>query len=424
MSRSRKLVASFPHSILLPAGIILLAMGVTMVLPQMALAASWTITGNQTTIQYGGTATLLNSGKVLLAGGTSTINVPITTCELYDPTTGIWANTGPLSNPRWVHSATLLPNGKVLVAGGSDGAAAITSAELYDPTSTGWTSAGNLNAARQDHTATLLKTGKVLVAGGWIGTGSDGVLASAELYTPNSGTGTWSSAGVMSQAREVHTATLLPNGQVLVAGGWAVDMASYPDINYALTNSELYNPSTNSWSSTTSLHDGRAQHTATLLPNGKVLVAGGISYEDYYNSGDFNALSSAELYDPDTETWTYTGSLNTARANHTATLLANGKVLVAGGYNTFNMLQKTCNNLNSAELYDPATGKWTYTDQLNTARSGHTATLLKSGKVLATGGGYLQFPGGIGTWTFLNSAELYVRALRSPSSILELLLLQ
>jgi N-acetylneuraminic acid mutarotase len=123
---------------------------------------------------------------------------------------------------------------------------------------------------------------------------------------------------------------------------------------------------------TGSLGTLRAQHTATLLPNGKVLVAGGID-------SSFNPLASAELYDPATGTWTATGSLVTARYSHTATLLPNGKVLVSGGFNSSVPLA-------SAELYDPASGTWTATGSLSTARRIHTATLLPNGKVLVSGG--------------------------------------
>ncbi|MGH8094559.1 MAG: kelch repeat-containing protein [Chthoniobacterales bacterium] len=186
----------------------------------------------------------------------------------------------------------------------------------------GFEATGSLATAREFHTATLLPNGMVLVAGG-----NGNFLASAELYDP--ATGTWTATGSLATARALHTATLLPNGMVLVAGG--VGNPGY------LASAELYDPATGTWTATGSLATGRDYHTATLLPNGMVLVAGG---------SDNNALASAELYDPATGIWTATGSLATARYYHTATLLSNGMVLVAGG------VDNTNSPLASAELYD------------------------------------------------------------------------
>jgi len=177
----------------------------------------------------------------------------------------------------------------------------------------------------------------------------------------------WSSTGSLNDARASHTATLLPNGMVLVAGGRFL----LPCCN-VLASAELYDPTRGTWTATGSLNTGRAYHTATLLPNGMVLVAGGID-------SSFNISASAELYDPANGTWTATGSLNAARRSHTATLLQNGKVLVAGGYGSNGIFP-------SAELYDPASGTWIATDSLNTARWVHTATLLQNGMVLVAGG--------------------------------------
>ena len=189
-----------------------------------------------------------------------------------------------------------------------------------------WTATGSMNTARYDHSATLLPSGKILVAGGF-------GMTTAELFDP--ATGTWTAAGLPT-ARQNHTATLLPNGKVLVAGGGAGKSS--------FKSAVLYDPATGTWTATGSMGTGRLFHTATLLPDGKVLVAGGLN--SVY-------LTSAEVYDPATGRWRETGSLNTGRGSHTATLLPSGKVLVAGGGSN--------KQLSSAELYDPATGAWTAT---------------------------------------------------------------
>jgi Putative Ig domain/Galactose oxidase, central domain/Kelch motif len=235
---------------------------------------------------------------------------------------------------------------------------------------------GNLTTPRELHTATLLTNGKVLVVAGIVpdesGFPAD-PSASAELYDPASGA--WTATGNLANARVGHTATLLPNGMVLVAGG--------RDGSYDATPlAELYDPTSGTWSATGSLHTARYSHTATLLPNGMVLVAGG------YDKSD---LASAELYDPTSGTWSATGDLIAARDSHTATLLPNDMVLVAGGYDN--------SDLASAELYNPASGTCSATGSLNTARHGQTATLLPNGMVLVVGG--------VNGGTDLASAELY-----------------
>ena len=237
-----------------------------------------------------------------------------------------------------------------------------------------WVTTGSMSTARQYHTATLLPNDQVLVAGGNC---NSGATSSAELYDPVSGT--WTNTGSMSDIRFTHTATLLPDGKVLVAGG--------ADVNSnVLASAELYDPASGTWTNTGSMNTERLDHTATLLPGGKVLIAAG------YNN-DSQWLASAELYDPASGTWTNTGVLNASRTFHTATLLPNGQVLVVGGYGP------SAGWLASAELYDPASGTWTYTGSLNTGRCNHTATLLPNGQVLVAGGSMSA--------NSISSAELY-----------------
>jgi hypothetical protein len=241
---------------------------------------TWSRTGSP--ISPVGAATLLQNGKVLVEGGYYSNNAR-DTAQLYDPAAGTWSITGDLNTARLFHTATLLPNGKVLVAAGSGGGAFPNSAELYDPATGTWSITGSLNAARSFHTATLLPNGEVLVAGGIGGVNDDSSLKSAELYDP--ATGKWRSTGNLNTARCFHTATLLPSGKVLVAAG-STSSSSDPD---PTIDAEMYDPTTGTWSYTGTLNTARILHTMTLLPNGKVLVAGGWDY-------DFDALSSAELF--------------------------------------------------------------------------------------------------------------------------------
>jgi hypothetical protein len=203
--------------------------------------------------------------------------------------------------------------------------------------------------------------------GGYSGQNTaEGDDAHFSLNAPASGL-IWSFTGSLNTARFDHTATLLPNGMVLVAAG-------FTGMSTPSATAELYDPSSRTWTATGSLNTARFDHTTTLLPNGMVLVAG----------GGFGSLASAELYDPASGTWTATGSLNIPRVSHTATSLPNGMVLVAGGYDNSN--PRRFIYLASAELYDPASGAWTATGSLNTARYAHTATLLLNGMVLVAGG--------------------------------------
>lgn len=327
------------------------------------------------------TATLLNSGMVLITGGRTSSGGYVSTAELYNPATRSFVVTGSMAIARATHTATLLNSGLVLIAGGNSSSSFyLSSAELYNPATGAFTATGSMNTPRQLASATLLNNGLVLIAGGTGGNGIPG-LVNAELYNP--ATGTFSVTGSLNVGRTWHTATLLNNGMVLVAGGW--------NNSGNLSSAELYNPSTGTFTITGSLGTARHDHSATLLKNGMVLVSGG------RNS---SSLSSAELYNPATGTFSVAGSFNTARYLHSATLLNDGMVLVAGGLANASDLSSF---LSSAELCDPAAGTFSFTSGLNTSRAGHTATLLSSGTTLAIGGTSLSN----GTAISLASSEAY-----------------
>lgn len=219
-----------------------------------------------------------------------------------------------------------------------------------------------MTTERAAHTATLLPNGKVLVAGGFAGGER---LASAEVFDP--GTNTFASAGNMNASRAGHTATLLPNGKILIAGGYN---GSY------LASAELYDPAAHTFMPTGIMVTARSGHVATLLNNGKVLLAGGIGT-------GWTFLSDAELYDPATNTFIATGGMTTARESHTATLLKDGQVLITGGHKG---RRPAITIYSSAEIYNPASGTFSSTGNLTVRRHKHDATLLADGRVLIIGG--------------------------------------
>ena len=320
----------------------------------------------------GQTATLLPDRDVLVAGGGAE------TADLYDPSTGTFTPTGSMSVTRTNATATLLPSGNVLVAGGVDSRGRqLASAELYDPATGTFTPTGSMHTARSGQTATLLGDGKVLVAGGGCNKGHGFCnagsfldnLASAELYNPK--TGTWNVTGSMHFERQYFTATLLGDGDVLVAGGFASCDDSFCSDN---RQAELYDPKMGTWSVTGSMHEAREQSTATLLGNGEVLVAGGLN--EGSDSGSETTFAEAELYNPENGTWTTTGSMSEPRFGQAAALLpGTGWVLAIGGTSDA-----------SSEVFEPALGHWVPTGSLSTPRTDLTATVLSDGNVLATGG--------------------------------------
>jgi hypothetical protein len=277
------------------------------------------------------------------------------------------SRTGSMTTRRAAHSATLLPDGRVFVAGGLAGENNLASTEIFDPAAESFAHAGNMSVARTGHTATLLSNGKVLIAGGYNGS----YLASAELYDP--ATKRFTPANAMTSARSGHVATLLPNGKVLLAGGVGVGWTF-------LASAEIYDPAANTFTRTSDMLAARESHTATLLHNGKVLVTGG-------HRGRRPAVtiySSTEIYDPATGRFTAGGDMTRIRHKHEAVLLADGRVLIAGGSDE----RDGHGAYTNAEIYDPASGSFRATGNMNSARYKlqGTGVLLSNGKVLVAGG--------------------------------------
>jgi WD40 repeat protein len=306
--------------------------------------------------RIGATATLLNDGRVLIAGGISR-GAAVASAEIFSPYTGLFTPTGSMLSPRAYQTATLLPDGRVLMVGGTGTHAA----EIYNPTTGKFGKTATMKDNVKYQAAVGLLDGRVFIAGG---ISSVGYTARAEYYNPSSGK--FVRARGMAAAREHPVAALLPDGRVLVAGGDNGDSGKHPVV---LSSAEIYNPNTSRFTKTGSMNYGRSHFAAVTLQSGLVLVMGGINPSAYAG-----ILATAELFDPSTGHWTPTGSMNIGRSDFTATLLPDGRVLVAGGGD------------NTTELYDPATGQFTMGPLMIAPRVSQTTTLLADNRLLMAGG--------------------------------------
>src|SRR5262245_1067022 len=367
---------------------------------------TFTATGDMTTARVGHTATLLLDGRVLIVGGDKT-----GTAELYDPATGTFTptgngTTGHGGGASWgaPPTAALLPDGRVLIAGGSK-------SEIYDPVTGSFTATGNMVSNQRAFTATALTNGKVLITGGTNGeTDCCAIAAHPELYDPSTGTfnltGPYAEMSVPSFANGYSAgtsgltytaATLLSDGKVLILSEPAAEIYDPVTNSFSVTGSMVAVDEGGFWGKPTEI----SARTATLMTNEKVLIAGG--EPAYYDTGDF-PLSRAELYDASTGTFTGTSSMRTARQGHSATLLPDGTILITGG-RVNNFYDATP----LAELYSPSSGAFSGQLNMTASRGYHQATRLRDGRVLITGGlnsGSSAYPG----YQTLASAELYTPA--------------
>jgi concanavalin A-like lectin/glucanase superfamily protein/galactose oxidase-like protein/thrombospondin type 3 repeat protein/Kelch motif protein len=276
-------------------------------------SGTWSATGSMVHGRGGERLITLHNGKVLAVGGD-----PFgASVELYDPATGTWAETGPTHNKLSVHTTTLLQDGRVLVVGGNSCSTCfLDTAETYDPATGVWTLTGSTHIPHASHGAVLLQDGRVLVAGSGLYGPSYYVLPTSEIWDPE--TNVWTLVGDLNVARQNYAMTRLPNGKVLIAGGWNGE-------NSTFSSAELFDPATNTWSMTDSMHQTRAAFSLILLADGKVLAPTG-----YFDS------NTAELYDPATGAWSYTGNTDTQRYAYSAVRLWNDEILITGGFNLSN----------------------------------------------------------------------------------------
>ena len=380
-----------------------------------AQAAVWRQTAPLATSRFKHTANLLPNGKVLIVGGatyTAATNTyrDLAEAELYDPLSNTWSSAGKMATARYGHTSTLLPNGKVLVTGGTT-TSGQTQGEIYDPSSNSWTT-GDINAESLAYsTATLLNNGNVLFVGGTLPLSDLADSSPPKLYDYKANNSNFTAVTNTYNQYYItnNTSTLLPDGTVLITGGSQNTGNNYY-FGSIYAQVWLYDPASDSWKDSTndssiqSMAHARALHSAVLLANGKVLVTGGQDVTSNY----YKAISSSELYDPVTRTWSRTvGDLNINRMSSTTTLLPDGTVLAVGGIGG-----AYSESLKSVELYDPVTSKWTITAPLVTDREGHTATLLPNGNVLVVGGFRYIYTNGSGP---LASTELYDPTMNSWS---------
>ena len=364
----------------LAAAIILTAAATSFAPATWAQATTWTPANPMNKARAFFTATKLLNGDVLVAGGyDGTTDLAIfPDAEIYNWHMGEWTLISPMNSARAGAVDVRLQDGRVLVIGGADADFNfLDSAEIYDPGTGTWSFTGSMNEPRfEDFTAVLLPGRKVLIAGGF-GPPFD-ALNSAEIY--DEATNTWTPTGSMNVARGEFATVVLQDGRVLAVGGVATDETP-------LASAEIYDPATGIWTLTGSMGTGRNDLAVVVLKDGRVLAAGGGMGDE-----ELPRYASAEIFDPHTGQWTPTGSMTAPRSEteHASVLLPDGQVLVPGGHTAPHA------PVSSADLYDPRTGTWSAASFMSVLRAGHVAVLLNGNRGALVMGGY-SVEGGLST---------------------------
>ena len=348
-------------------------------------AGSWTAGAALPSIRGSAVAVVLNDGRALVAGG-GTGAVAVAATELFDQANGTWRDVGSLGEARRGHQAVVLDDGRVLVAGGVSVGGPLASAEVYDPAQESWTATGPMATPRVGHSLTLLAGGRILVAGGTSLEGGDGsgqavvALASTEVYDP--AVGRWAPGPEMTVPRFEHTATRLDDGRVLITGGLGPAAGGGGAAPLAAT--ELYDAAAATFVRAAPMDEARTNHAAAELADHRIVVVGGVG-----ETLADKALRTAEIFDPIDGSWRRAAPLARARSAATATAMAGGGVLVAGGEVVDGGTRRS---LADAELLDPAGTKWISAGRMTCPRSEQAAVRLADGRVLVVAGDG-AFPG-------------------------------
>lgn len=337
-----------------------------------SLPLAWQPTAPLAQARWGAGSAALADGRVLVVGGTTTTSSSgaIASAELYDPTNGSWQTVTPPHTARAYPVVVALADGRVLVAGGARDKSPLTSSELFNPATGSWSTGPAMTTPRSDFAGVRLADGSVLVVGGATTRTAGPATRSAEIYDPAANR--WTATAPMHVARAYPTATLLPDGRVLVVGG----TTTFAQSGQVLASAELFDPSSGTWTDTGPMVVPAYGHSAARLPNGDVLVVGGWSSTD----ASARAIATAQLYDPRSNTWSATSPMGTARADARLLLLRDGRALVVGG------LSASYGALASVEAYDSATTAWSTLPSTAVAEWWGTLALLPSGNVLLAGG--------------------------------------
>ncbi len=337
---------------------------------------TWVLSGNMNASRGDLISNILADGKIIVSGGYDGAS-GLLSSEILDPEIGNWSLTGNMSTQRIRHSSAEITGNQVLISGGyiSGAGTVLNSSEIYNSNTKNWTQAGNMNTPRYGHQLIRLQNGKILAVGGSISNAcGDCVTKTTEIFDPN--TGLWSSTGSTNIVRPGDkNGILLNDGRVLIVGGY---VGNWPP-GYTISSScEIYNPLTDNWTLTGSMNSVRSPGTfgIVLLNNGKVLVSGGFD-------NNTTTLSSTEIFDPNSGTWTVSTNMNNPRVQHTSVLLDNGNVIVIGGY--FRTAGLTTINL-AAELFNPSLGRWSTTAEISEGKIQFATKKLKSGAVIIIGG--------------------------------------